>query len=233
MPIIATPDDIAYLNAQPQGQPLNGTDLFSGNVDFAAWQTPPPDNVPVTPDGALNPTLIPDGFSYNVHTKYLPYRAFQMQLRLLDDYRRAAVQTQLWQPRWYPVPPTLGQVVPAGDQFYYDQRMAIGSVIYGYSFYCAPTNGASINSLRVSLLDVENNYELTSGAANNKFIRASSFRANFTGGGVGNGFPFVLASEPYKLCGKAILQAAIVNTGPVDAVAQLVVLVLEPGGAPQ
>lgn len=233
MPIIDTPDDIAYLNAgtaPPPGQ----DDMFSGNVDWGAWQTPPVDNVPTTPDGALNPTLVPDGFSYNVRTKYLPYRSFMMQLRLLDDYRRAAVQTQLWQPRWYPVPPTLGQVIPAGDQFIYDQRMAIGSVIYGYSFYCAPTNGASINSMRLSLLDAENNYELTASAATgNKFVRAATYRPDFTGGGVGNGFPCVLASEPYKMCGHAILRTILVNTGPVDAVAQLLVMVLEPGGSPQ
>lgn len=217
----------------PDGEVVQADDLFSGNVDWAAWQNAPPSSVPITPDGGLNPALIPDGFSYNVRLKYLPYRSFPMFLRLLDDYRRQAVVSPVWQPRWYPVPQTPGVQVEAGDQFYYEQRMAAGSVIWGYSFYVQEAEGVSIGNIRVSLKDVGANVDITAGAADNKFVPASYFRPNFTGTGPGNGFNVVLASEPYELRKDPRVAVTLVNLGAADATAQLLILVLEPGGSPQ
>jgi hypothetical protein len=209
-------------------------DLFSGNVDWSAAQTPPPDNVPLTPTGALNPFLIPDGFAYNARLKYLAYRSFPMFLRMLDEYRQLAATSAVWQPRWYPVPQAPGVLVPAGDQYYYQQRMAQGSIIWGYSFFCNPTAGVSIHDMRVALMDDNNQYELTSGASNNKFVQANAYRPNFTGTGPGTGFSVVIASEPYRMFGSApLLDVTLVNTSNEDALAQLLIMVLEPGGYPQ
>lgn len=211
-----------------------GSDPFSGNVDWEAYQTPPPDTTPITPDGGLNPFLIPDAFSYLSHLKYLPFRSFPMSLRLLDNYRRDSVTSPIaWQPRYYQVPTDSSILVPAGDQFYYEQRVARGAVIWGYSFNLVTTDGVHIDDLRVSLMDVRNQYEITYGAANNNFVKANAFRANLSGGGAQNGWPCVLASEPYEVSGDGLVAITLVNTSDTDAPATLVIMTLEPGGSPQ
>ncbi len=202
-PVIAPQSDIATFKASP--------------VDTALEQTPA--------DG-LNPNLIPDGFSLNVHLKYLPFRSYAMFLRLLDDYRREAL-LGLWQPRWYAAPIDATVAIAAGDTINPNIRMAKGAVIYGYSF--AAVSPATAATFRVTVRDVCGNYDLIS-----QYEIASGLRANFTAGTPSSGFGFVPLSAPYHVAGKGDVQVNIVNTDASNArQCQLVLLAFEPMGNPQ
>lgn len=179
-----------------------------------------------SPKDGLNPALIPDGFSYNVHLKFLPYRAFPMQLRLMEQYRRESLQG-LWQPRWYTVPQDPSVPIAIGDTLSYQIRMARGTVIWGASFdVIAP---ALTTDLRITMVDECTNHVLTT-----EFEVASSFTPNFPTGTPSSGFNAVLMFEPYPMSGDMpMLMVNIVNTDPANPKkCQLLLLCQEPAGTP-
>lgn len=217
-------------------------DLFSGNSadPFAK----PQDALPSAPADSLNPTLIPDGFAYNVHLKFLPYRAHAMQLRMLDTLRRQAL-SGIWQPRWYTVPQDARVSIVAGDTLYYEQRVAQGAILWGYNFaaYQAQVGPptlipAPVADLRISLLDVANQWEITAGARSSQYVIGSAFRPYAAAGGMAPttpvaGFPFVFMPQPYVVSGQGLLGITIVNTASASRVCQILLMCMEPLGVPR
>jgi hypothetical protein len=190
----------------------------------------PPDAPPLTPPNALNPFLIPDGLSYYTRLRYLPYRSFAMQIRLLDPFRRQALQG-LWQPRWYSVPQDAGVAIAAGDTLNQRLRVAQGSVLWGYTFAVLPAlsgPASTVADLRIQLVDECRNEDLVA-----QFEIASAFVPNFATGSPSAGFNFVMPSEPIPVNGNGDLLVNIVNTVANDRQCQLLLMMLEPAGSPQ
>lgn len=212
------------------GQAPGGVDAGTGIIPQAGLPThhTPVDSALALAESSvsgLNPFLIPDGFAYNVHLKYLPFRMYPMQVRLLDDYRRQSL-LGLWQPRWYPVPPDASVAIAGGDTLNYELHVARGSVLWGYSF--AVVSPATVAQFRVTLRDLCNNANIIS-----QFEIASGLRANFTTGTPSSGFTCVLLPEPYAISGTGDLQTNIVNTSASSGQCQLLLMMLEPTGSPQ
>lgn len=190
----------------------------------------PPSAPPVMPPGGLNPFLIPDAFSYFVRLKYLPYRSFPMQIRLLDEYRRQAL-VGAWQPRWYVVPQDASVAVSAGDTLNTQLRVAHGSVLWGYNFAVLPAETGPASSpadLRIQMTDLCSNQQLIA-----QFEIASAFVSNFGSGTPRAGFNFVMPAMPVVIAGSGDLLVDIVNTVAYDRNCQLLLMFLEPAGSPQ
>lgn len=180
----------------------------------------------VSPVSGLNPFLIPDGFAYNVHLKYLPYRSWPMLVRLLDRYRRESL-IGLWQPRWYVVPVSPLLTIAAGDTFNYELHVARGSLLWAYSF--SVLDPGTPNQLRVYLRDICRQNDIIS-----QFELASSLRASLTAGTPSAGFNVVPLAEPWRVPDTGNLQVNIVNTdASASKTAQLLMLFIEPTGSPQ
>ena len=193
----------------------------------------PSDAPLVSPPGGLNPYLIPDAFSYYVRLKYLPYRSFPMQIRLLDTYRRQAL-TGAWQARWYTAPQDAGMPITAGDTLNYRLRVARGSVLWGYNFAVLPTTSGgaapTLADLQVQLVDECRNADLIA-----QYEFASLLAPNFgtNPGTTRAGFNFVMPPEPIVLAGDGDLLVNIVNLVAFDRYCQLLLMFLEPAGSPR
>lgn len=205
-----------------QGQDKNFGPLI---VQSRQGKALPPDAMPDTPSGGLNPYLIPDGFSYYVNLKYLPYRALPMQIRLLDKYRRESLQG-LWQPRWYSAPPDATVPIVAGDTLQIRLRVANGSILYGYSF--AVYGGGTVADLRIWLVD-----EISNNSLDLTYVTGTAYRANFLAGSPSAGFNFVMPPEPSAVTPGGNLLVNIVNTATANRNCQLLLMFLEPAGSPQ
>jgi hypothetical protein len=192
----------------------------------------PPSAPPPTPPGGLNPYLIPDAFSYYARLKYLPYRSFPMQIRLLDAYRRQAL-VGAWQARWYTAPTDASVAIAAGDTLNYRMRVARGSVLWGYNFAVLPTASGGptplVADLRVQLVDECRNENLIA-----QYEIASALTSNF---GTTNtpiaGFNFVMPANPVVISGGGDVLVDIVNTVLYPRYCQLLLMFLEPAGSPQ
>lgn len=192
----------------------------------------PPSAPPNTPPGGLNPYLIPDAFSYYVRLKFLPYRGFPMQIRLMDSYRRQAL-VGAWQARWYPVPVDATVPVAAGDTLNYRLRVARGGVLWGYNFAVLPTASGgpapSVADLRVQITDECRNEDLIA-----QYEIASALATNFgTANTPISGFNFVMPAEPIVVTNGGDLLVNIVNTVAYPRYCQLLLMFLEPAGSPQ
>jgi hypothetical protein len=215
-----------------QGQDLTFAPLINQS---AQGQALPPDTVPPVAPNGLNPYLIPDGLSMNVRLKYLPYRSYPMQIRLLDTYRRQAL-SGMWQPRWYCSPVDPSVPIAAGDTLNNNLHVAAGSVLYGYTFNVLPsTSGptALVTDIRVTLTDTNSNAVLIS-----QYEIASAFVANLKTGTPKAGFGFVMPPAPYQLAngglnGGGDLLVNLVNTVSYPRQCQLVLMFIEPAGSPQ
>lgn len=210
-----------------QGQDLTFDPLIKQSVQGKAL---PPSDVPLNAPGGLNPYLIPDGLSMNVRLKYLPYRSYPMQIRLLDTYRRQAL-AGLWQPRWYTAPQDPSNVISAGDTLNYRLRVAQGSIMWGYNLAVLPsTSGpaSTISDVRVTLTD-ENSGELLIA----QYEIGISMQANFTAGTPRAGFGFVMPPDLIRVSAGGDLLVDIVNVVANDRQVQLLMMFLEPAGSPQ
>jgi hypothetical protein len=211
-----------------QGQDINFGPLISQSRGGMAL---PADAPPTLEAGGLNPYLIPDGLAYYVRLKYLPYRAYPMQIRLLDTYRRQALQG-VWQPRWYTAPLDPSVPIAAGDTLNYRLRVTYGSVLWGYNFAVLPaTSGptALTSDLRVQITDECQNEDLIA-----QFEFANNMAPNF---GTANtpkaGFNFVMPANPIQVSVGGDLLIDIVNTVAYQRQCQLLLMFLEPAGSPQ
>lgn len=191
----------------------------------------PADAPPTTPAGGFNPYLLPDAFAYFVRLKFLPYRSFPMQIRLLDTYRRQAL-TGVWQPRWYTAPQDASVAISGGDTINYRLRVARGSVLWGYNFAVLPPVGgpaASTSDFRITLVDECRNEDLIS-----QFEIASAFAPYYnTTHTPKAGFNFVMPADPIVITAGGDLLVNIVNTNVNDRQCQLLLMFLEPAGSPQ
>lgn len=217
-----TPNDSLFT-----GLNLDIDSSFNGVPVTQADTTPatPASQLPPSPVTGLNPYLIPDGFSYNVHLKHMPYRGYPMQLRLLDQYRREALQGK-WQPRWYGVPLDVSVPIAAGDTISPLIRIARGSIVWGATL--AVLAPASVSDIRIVLRDTCRDAPLIS---QNEIGLA--FRANFAAGTPSSGFTHVfLSGGPLRLSGDE-MDVVMVNTNTTTSVfAQLLLMMLEPIGVP-
>lgn len=191
----------------------------------------PPDAAPTTQPGGVNPYLIPDGLSLMRNLKFLPYRAYPMQIRLLDTYRRQALQG-IWQPRWYTVPQDPLVAIAAGDTLNYQLHVAAGSVLWGYSFAVLPAtvmgDTASPGDLRIQLVDQCSNAPRIAQPEN-----GNAFVANFKAGAPRAGFNFVMPPEPIVISPGGELLVDIINLVTNDRQCQLLLMFMEPAGSPQ
>lgn len=176
----------------------------------------------ISPADGLNPYLMPDGFSYLCALKYLPYRAFPMQLRLLTQYRKEALQG-MWLPRWYTCPLDSSVQIAAGDTLNFEIHTAKkGSVLWGWSF--AVLAPGTTSQVRIALTDVASGQLLMT-----QREIAANFTANLTSGTPKAGFPFCLLMHPHLISGQGDLLVEMVNTNVTTALTcQLVLMCLEP-----
>jgi hypothetical protein len=204
------------------------------------------DNTPVTPtddaqssparapgDG-FNPYLVPDGFSYLTNLKYLAYRSFPMQLRLLDTLRRETLKG-MWQPRMYGIPQDPTVTFQGGDTLNYELHVARGSILWGFTFSiiaATPPDVAKPNDVRIRITDICANRPIVPQYVGGSFFTPNSYAS--PGGGTPNtGIPFVLATEPIPISGSGDLMIDMVNITVNVRQCQLLMMFAEPIGSPQ
>lgn len=182
---------------------------LSSGQDYAAITTP----AFLSPD-AYNPYLYPDGFSFDLRLKYLPYRWPPMALRLLNPLRRLALARQpgdprsLWlTPRVYVTPQDVTVPIPATNSIQRQIQVAPGSIIWGWSF--AVFGAGEIRSFQIGVSDNASNYVIIP-----TWEIAHEFAPAGTAG-TGTGFTPVLLAQPYQVSDGNTLNVQVFNTDTV------------------